>query len=76
MKIIEILRREIISAMRLVGATNVKDLKPEMVCRLHIDVVARLIFSVGGARRLAIIHTRKALSKCYAFNTYIHLYII
>jgi hypothetical protein len=41
LKIIEILRREIISAMRLVGATNVKDLKPEMVRRPHIDVVAR-----------------------------------
>ncbi|EDR15041.1 uncharacterized protein LACBIDRAFT_300783 [Laccaria bicolor S238N-H82] len=34
LKIIEILRREIISAMRLVGATNVKDLKPEMVERV------------------------------------------
>jgi len=39
LKIIEILRREIISAMRLVGATNVRDLKPEMVRRPHIDVV-------------------------------------
>lgn len=32
LKIIEILRREIITAMRLVGAAGVSDLKPEMVC--------------------------------------------
>jgi len=33
-KIVEILRREIILAMRHVGASTLKDLKPEMVTRV------------------------------------------
>lgn len=31
-KIIDILRREIVTAMRLLGASKVEDLRPEMVC--------------------------------------------
>lgn len=33
-KITQILRREIVTAMKLVGATTIKDLRPEMVSTL------------------------------------------
>jgi len=33
-KIVEILRREIMTAMTFVGASTLKDLKPEMVTRV------------------------------------------
>lgn len=34
-KIVEILRREIITAMRLVGASTLDDLKPEMASVIY-----------------------------------------
>ncbi|PPQ89391.1 hypothetical protein CVT25_002209 [Psilocybe cyanescens] len=43
-KIIQILRREIVTAMRLVGASTIQDLRPEMVQRVdwHPHVPAKL----------------------------------
>ncbi|KAG6846015.1 hypothetical protein H0H87_011063 [Tephrocybe sp. NHM501043] len=38
-KIVQLLRREIITAMRLLGACSVQDLKPQMVGCNHIDTV-------------------------------------
>ncbi|KXN89899.1 Cytochrome b2, mitochondrial [Leucoagaricus sp. SymC.cos] len=40
-KLVQILRREIVSAMRLVGASTISDLHPEMVRRYHYYVVSR-----------------------------------
>ncbi|KAG7099346.1 hypothetical protein E1B28_001202 [Marasmius oreades] len=40
-KIISILEREILTAMRLIGASTIKDLKPEMVERIDWQLVVR-----------------------------------
>jgi L-lactate dehydrogenase (cytochrome) len=40
-KIVRILEREIVTGMRLLGASNVRELTPEMVS-LHIFILARV----------------------------------
>ena len=44
-KITQILRREIVTAMRLVGATTIEDLRPEMVSTLVNTITEAWVMS-------------------------------
>jgi len=56
-KIVRILEREIVTGMRLLGASNVRELTLDMVNCPVVRIALTLIYLVGGAGRLATFET-------------------